>query len=192
MEIESNYDVIRQVNTGLPNTKFHGFNFDKMKIVTSKNDVSSTGHTRLSNFYPMNSKYVGDSYTSHIFTPLFPQTAESIASDDTKIEYLIEGQEKNFYAMLAVDTVKINIETLGEMNRRVGWLAELDYPSAGVNSGDKTGHPQYKGLYLIREIRHSFSMYTDYEQYITLCSDGFKDFGRADILPWNSSDVKNI
>ena len=184
MMIESNYNTVRQVNTGLPNTKFHSFNFDKMKIVTTKNDASKTGITRLSKYFPMNSKYIGDSYISHVYTPLFPQTAESIGSDDTKLEYLIEGQEKNFYNMLSVDTIKINIETLGEMNRRVGWLAELDYPSAGVNSNDLTGHPQYKGTYLIREIRHTFSLMSDYNQYITLVSDGFKEFKNADIVTW--------
>lgn len=191
MTIESNYDTIRMLNNGIPNTKFYGFNFDKKQIVTSKNDITKTKQTRLGTKFPLPNSFNNKKYTKHIFTPLFPQSASPLTSDD-KMNELVEGIEKNNYAFLSTDTFKINIETLGEMKRRVGWIAEFDYPSAGANageSGSKAGQKQYKGNYLIRDIKHKFSLYDDYKQYITLVSDGFKEFN-GDLITWDSNDVR--
>ena len=181
MSIENSYDTIRLINTGVPNTKYYAFNYDTNSIVVSKNTLKDDKQTRLGAKFPITNKYTNKKYTTVKFTSIFPETADSIASDDTKMTDLVEGIESNKYAMLATDVIKINIETLGETNRRVGWLAQLSYPSVSVNSGDKTGNKQLKGLYLIREIKHSFSLFDDYKQYVTLVSDGYKEFN-GDLL----------
>jgi len=182
MSIENSYDTIRMINTGIPTTKYYAFNYDTSKVISSKNTMSDDKQTRLGAKFPITSKYKDKKYITTKFTSLFPETAESIASDDTKLTDLIEGIESNKYSMLMTDAIKINIESLGETNRRVGWLAQLSYPSVGVNSGDKSGNKQLKGLYLIREIKHTFSLYNDYNQYITLVSDGYKD-SPLDLIP---------
>jgi hypothetical protein len=184
MSIESSYDTIRMVNNGLPDTKYSGFNYDKNKVVTTKYSISDGIQTRLGTLFPLPIKYAGKKYTKKVFSPLFPPTADAITDD--MIADLLEGREKTNYSMLTSDVFKINIETFGEMTRRAGWLAKLDYPSQGANSdktGDKTGHVQYKGIYLIREIKHTFSLMSDYKQYITLVSDGFKEFDR-ELIGW--------
>jgi hypothetical protein len=181
MIIETSYDSIRLINTGLPNVKYHAFNFDTNKIVSTKNSMTDDKQTRLGTKFPLLSKYNSPKYTTHRYTPLFPETADPITKDITKLTDLLTGLESNTYSMLMTDVFKINIETLGELNRRVGWLAQLEYPSVGVDSGDKTGQRQMKGLYLIREIKHVFSLSQDYSQYITLVSDGFKEFD-ADLI----------
>jgi hypothetical protein len=178
MSIECSYDTIRMVNTGIPNTRYYAFNFDTNKIVATKNSMKEDKQTRLGAKFPISTKYNDKKYITHKFTSIFPETADSIASDETKLTDLIEGLESTKYAMLMTDALKINIETLGETKRRVGWLAQLSYPSVGVNAGDKTGNKQLKGMYLIREIKHSFSLFGDYDQYITLVSDGYKEFDR--------------
>jgi hypothetical protein len=186
MSIESSYDTIRTINTGLPNIKYHALNYDTNKIVTTKNDITQDKQTRLGTKFPILNKYKDKKYITNKFVSLFPETANSIASDETKITDLLNGLESANYAMLATDIFKINIETLGETKRRVGWLADLQYPSVAANSGsggDKTDNKMYKGYYLIREIKHQFSLFDDYNQYITLVSDGYKELP-IDLISW--------
>ena len=186
MNIEASYDSIRMINNGTANTKYYAFNYDKKQIVKSKDDISTTNQTRLGKKFPMLAKYKDTKYTCHKYTPLFPQTANSIATDDSKLSDLVDGLEKSNYSFLTTDVFKINIESVGEINRRVGWLTELDYPSVGANANkdnDTVGNKQMKGTYLIREIKHQFSLAQDYKQYITLVSDGFKEYDR-DLITW--------
>lgn len=184
MAIESSYDTIRLINTGMPNIRYHAFNFDTNKIESTKNSVVEDKQTRLGQKFPLLSKYNTDKYITHKFTSLFPETADPITSDITQLTNLTQGLESNTYAMLTTDVFKINIEVLGEMTRRVGWLAQLEYPSVGTDTGNKTGQKQLKGLYLIREIKHVFSLSTDYEQFITLVSDGYKEFDK-ELIAWS-------
>lgn len=190
MSIESSYDTIRTINTGAPNIKHYAFNYDDNNVYVTQNKIIDDKTTRLGTKYPLLKKYNSKKYTTHKFTPLFPQTANSIASDKTKLTDLLEGLESTNYNMLTADIFKINIETLGETKRRVGWLANLSYPSVGVNAGNTEGHKQLKGLYLIREIKHTFALNSDYKQYITLVSDGYKDFD-IELLKWSDKTIGN-
>lgn len=186
MTVEASFDSIRMIDTGVPDTKFYAFNFDKKQIMKSKDNIITSKQTRLSKKFPLLQKYTDKKYANHKFLPIFPQTADSIASDDSKLTDIIDGVEKNTYSFLTTDVFKINIEAIGEINRRVGWLADLDYPSVGANANkdnDTVGNKQMKGTYLIREIKHQFSLSQDYTQYITLVSDGFKEYTR-DLITW--------
>lgn len=194
MSIENSYDTIRSLNTGSPDTRYYHFNYDDNKVYISKNPILNDNQTRLGAKYPLLAKYHTElsnpqtkhktkKYATHKYSSIFPETANSIASDVTKLTDLIAGLESTTYSMLVTDSFKINIETLGETKRRVGWLAELSYPSVGVDAGDKTGNKMLKGYYLIREIKHSFSLFEDYHQYITLVSDGYKELD-VKLLKW--------
>lgn len=186
INVEASYDIIRMINNGMPTTRMYGFNFDKNEIVKTKNSIDQLTQTRLSKKFPIDKKYKENKYILPKFIPLFPQTADSIGNDDSKLMDMIEGREKCNYSYMSTDVFKINIESLGEINRRVGWLATLDYPSVGANSNqnnDTVGNKQLSGTYLIREIKHVFSLHQDYTQYITLVSDGYKEYQR-DLITW--------
>lgn len=186
MNVETSYDTIRYVTNGLPNTKIYGFNYDKKNFVTTSKNMVDIASTRLGKKFPLTNNFLNDKYTTVNFVPLFPPTAESIADDDSKLTDLIEGHLSNKYSLLTVDTFKINIMTMGETNRRAGWLALLEYPSQdGKNAteGDKTDNKKLKGNYLIRDIKHVFSLTEDYKQYITLVSDGFQEFD-GNLIEW--------
>lgn len=185
--IESSYDTIRMVNNGMPETRYYAFNYDTKQIVNTTDNIASFKSTRLSKKFPLSINYNTDRYVSHKYSPLFPQTANSIASDENKIMDLLNGYSKTNYAYMSSDVFKINIESLGEINRRVGWLTELDYPSVAANSNqnnDPVGNKQLKGMYLIREIKHQFSLLQDYTQYITLVNDGYFE-NNNDLITWS-------
>lgn len=192
MNIEQNYDLIRMLNNGMGNSRFYIFNYDKKKIYKTENDVTKTKLSRLGSKFPLDKKYMEPKYINHNYSSFFPKTKAPLTDDD-KIKEIADGIEKTNYAYMTVDTIKINIETLGEMKRRVGWIAELKYPSAGANAGetgDKTGHKQYAGWYLIREIRHEIDMKKDYTQIVTLVGDGFKEFDLPEMIDWDKADVR--
>ena len=181
---ESSYDSIRMINSGLQDTIFYGFNFDKKKFTTSKDKNTDLKNKRLSKKLPIQSKYKEDKkYSRYRFSPLFPSTDNSIAGDDTKLDNLVNGSLYGYYTFLTSDLFKINIETIGETTRRVGQLVLLEYPSQNNNAGGNDDNNQLKADYLIREIRHSFSSYTDYKQYITLIIDGYNNHN-ADMIQW--------
>lgn len=186
MNFETNYDSIRMVTNGLPNTIVASFNYDKTKYMETNKNVNDDVLTRLGKFLPIPTRYQDDKYLNVEFTPLFPPTAESIASDDSKLTDMVDGFLLNKYAFMSVDTFKLNIKTRGETNRRAGWLANLKYPSAdakNMNRGSRTENKQYAGDYLIREIKHEFGLNVDYTQYVTLVSDGFQEFS-GDGIKW--------
>lgn len=187
MNIEGFYDSIRMVNTGLPKTDVYGFNFDKKTHTKTDKNITTNVQTRLGKKFPLPNAFKDEKkYTFSNFISLFPPTSETIADDDTKLTDLIDGYLANKYSFLTTDVTKINIQTLGEMNRRVGWKALLEYPSIRAkttNNEDSTEQKQLKGDYLIREIKHVFSLTDDYKQYITLVSDGFQEFD-GNLIEW--------
>jgi hypothetical protein len=184
LDFEGSYDTFRMVNNGMQQSIYYGFNYDKKKFVTTKEKVTEIKNKRLSTKLPIESKYKDDpKYAKYYFSPLFPSTDTSIASDDTKIENMIKGSLYNHYAFLTTDIFKVNIETLGDTKRRVGQLALLEYPSQDEKSTGNDGNKQLKTEYLIREMRHIFSPYEDYKQYITLVIDGYKEHS-AEIIKW--------
>lgn len=182
---ESSYDSIRMINSGLQDTIFYGFNYDKKKFTTSKDKNTDLKNKRLSKKLPIQTKYKEDKkYAKYKFSPLFPSTDNSIAGDDTKIDNLVNGSLYNYYTFLTSDLFKINIETIGETKRRVGQLVLLEYPSQNNNTEKSNDdNNQLKTDYLIREIRHSFSSYIDYKQYITLIIDGYNQHN-AEMIQW--------
>lgn len=181
---ESSYDTIRMVNSGYQDTIFYGFNYDKKEFTTSKDKNTDLKNKRLSKKLPIPIKYEEDKkYSRYRFSPLFPSTDNSIAGDDTKLDNLINGSLYNYYTFLTSDLFKINIETIGETKRRVGQLVLLEYPSQDNNAGGNDDNNQLKTDYLIREIRHSFSTYIDYKQYITLIIDGYNNHD-AEMIEW--------
>lgn len=184
MSIESCYDTIRMVNNGLPKTDIYGFDYNTTKFTKTDIGIKETTQTRLAKKFPLPTSFFEDKYKSSSFVPLFPPTSES--TTEQTLKDFIEGHLNNKYSFLTTDTFKINILTLGETKRRVGWLALLEYPSQSgknANESDVTDNRQLKGVYLIREIKHVFSLYEDYKQYITLVSDGYQEFN-GDIIEW--------
>jgi len=182
--IETNYDIIRLINNGLPATKVYGFNYNKGKEFVSDKKLSDLTSTKLSKKFPIPTKYKDKQYTSFRFIPLFPNNKDSIASKDNLLQDLLDGSLLNEYTLLTTDVFKLNILTSGEPDRRVGWLAEVDFPSQNKIVGNKEGNKQLKGDYLIRDIKHSFSYMMEYRQAITLVSDGYKEFNRPEIMDW--------
>lgn len=183
--IETNYDIIRLINNGLPITKVYGFNFDKGKVIETKESVNDINQVHLGKKLPINTKYTSKDYNGFRYTSLFPNGSNSIADNDDKILDLVNGSLMNEYTLLASDIFKINIMSPGEPGRRVGQLAEVDIPSQNLNAGQKEGNKQLKGDYLIRDIRHTFSFFSDYNQAITLVSDGYKEFNRTELINWS-------
>jgi hypothetical protein len=184
MNIESCYDTVRMVNNGLPKTDIYAFDYNNSKFTITDIGINKTTQTRLANKFPLPTAFLEPKYTSSSFVPLFPQTAES--NNTQTLKDFIEGHLNNKYSFLTTDAFKINISCLGETTRRAGWLTLLEYPSQdGKNTSnpDVTDNKLFKGMYLIREIKHVFSLYEDYKQYITLVSDGYKEF-ESDIIKW--------
>lgn len=187
MTIETNFDLIRLVNNGSANTKYYGFNYDKGKTVVTDVKINQTKQTHLSKKFPIPLPYMNDpKYTSVKFCSHFPNTKGSIAGDDNKLQDLLDGTIQNEYSLLSTDVFKMNIITNGDPDRRVGWLAKVDFPSQNKNVEGHSSelYTQYKGDYLIRDINHTFSFFVEYKQAICLCADGFKEFTR-DAIAWS-------
>lgn len=186
MTIETNFDIIRLISNGGASTKYYGFNFDTNKIVKTETKINEVNQKHLSTKFPVPITYLTeDVYHNIKYTSLFPNTKESIEGDDSKLQDLLDGKLQNDYSLLSTDVFKLNIVTNGDPDRRVGWLAKLDFPSQNINV---TGHnaelnEQYKGDYLIRDISHTFSFFQEYRQAICLCADGYKQFPR-DAISW--------
>lgn len=187
MNVESSFDAIRMVNNGIQQNVFYGFNFDTKKFWTSEDKITDMKNKRLSKKLPILERYKeldkNKKYARFNFCPLFPSTDNPVTDDD-KFQDLIKGQLYNHYAFLSSDIFKINIETLGDNQRRVGQLVLLQWPSQSHNADGKSDQKQMKSNdYLIREIRHTFSAYLDYKQFVTLVIDGYQEYD-APIMNW--------
>ncbi len=187
LNVESAFDSIRMVNNGIQQNVYYGFNFDSKKIYTTQDKITDMKNKRLSKKLPIHSKYVENDtkkkYARFKYSPLFPSTNNPIL-DDTEVQNFIDGDLYNQYAFFSSDIFKINIETLGDTQRKVGQLVLLEWPSQSHNSGEKTDNKQMKSNdYLIREIKHHFSSYLDYKQYITLAIDGYQEYN-ASLINW--------
>lgn len=182
LTFESSFNLVRQLNAGISHSHI-GFNFDQGKHLIVEDSHGKLDYTHLSKKFPIPNSYLTDkSYNFPKFTAIYPQSKDPIKGDARQKD-LISGIANNEHTFLAVDTLKINIIAPGEPERRVGWLATVDFPSQNVNAGDKTGYKQLKGDYLIRDIKHSFSFHVEYKQAITLISDGYKEHTR-DLVTW--------
>jgi len=186
MTFESSYDLIRTVNNGLPKHNITGFNYDKKGHISTNKSMKDFNQKRLGKKFPIPKRFLElleEGKLGGKFTPLFPPTDES--TNEEQIFNLMEGKLSNEYSFLTSDIFKINIKSLGEMKRRVGWLALLEYPSSdkNKNESDKIDNKKFKGEYLIREIKHEISLSGDYNQYITLISDGYQEFD-AELIEW--------
>lgn len=177
LTVETNYDIIRLVQNGAANTKLYGFNYDTKAPIISDDGISKIKQGHLSKKLPVPSKYTSDKkFASVKFCPLFPNTKASIGGDDSKLKDLLDGALQAEYSMLVTDAFKINILTGGDPDRRAGQIASLDFPSQNVNVEGHTNeiYKQYVGDYLIRDINHTFSFFSEYKQAICLAADGFK------------------
>jgi hypothetical protein len=181
MTIESKYDIIRLVSAGLPSLKLIGFNFDEGKPINTKTSVTGLSNKHLSKHFPIPKKYLDKKYTTTKRTGVFPQTAEP-TFHESQVLGLIENQLNHKYSMMATDIFKLNIYTIGEITRRAGWVADLDYVSQNV--GSNAGNESMKGEYLICNINHMFAPMIDYTQVITLISDGYKQHKHPDMMRW--------
>ena len=187
MNIESAFDAIRMVNNGIQQNVYYGFNYDTKKFFTTEDKITDVKNKRLSKKLPIHQKYKEDSknkkYARFKYCPLFPSTDNPVTDED-KFKDLVKGQLYNEYAFFTSDIFKINIETLGDNQRRVGQLVLLEWPSQSHNAGGKSDNKQMKSYnYLIREIRHILSPYLDYKQFVTLVIDGYQEYD-ATIINW--------
>jgi len=193
MTFETNYDIVRLINSGATNTTLVGFNYDKKKIFTAEKKLEEVKQKHLSKKFPIPKKVlVEDSKTQTTkniqFCSLFPSTKAPISGKDSDLQDLLDGSLQNFYSLISTDVFKVNIQVIGTPDRRVGWLAKLNVPPQNINVEGQENeiYNQYTGDYLIRDIKHVFSVYEDYKQYICLCADGYKIFER-DAVEWKSN-----
>lgn len=183
--IESEYNLIRLINSGLNNSVVYGFNYDATEVLKIDEKLKSIKQRHLSTKLPIPDKYVNKDYQNVRYSPLFPNTKLSIKKDESLLKNLLNGKQQTEYSLLASDVVKINILTNGEPHRRAGWLAKLDIPSQNIAVTNVKAdiYTKLTGDYLIRDIAHSFSFYREYSQAICLCADGFKQNPRP-LLSW--------
>jgi hypothetical protein len=178
--MESNYDIIRHINQGMNKYEVEGFWYDKNKFIVTKDTIKDYKHKHLGTKFPVNPEYLDKKYWSKEYTTLYPKQAAAVTNEKDFMD-LLDGKQYFRYTMLFSDIFKLNISTQGETTRRVGWLAKVDVPSQNEET-NKDGYKDYKGDYLIRDIRHTYSQGV-YMQFICLASDGFKMF-TGNALGW--------
>lgn len=188
MTFETSFDLVRQMNAGIKHNHI-AFNYDTGKHISIEDSHEELTYKHLSKKFPLPSSYTSDKkYIFPKFTSIFPQT-KAAPTSEKNLKDLVSGIANTEHTFLSADVFKINIMTPGEPERRVGWLAQLNFPSQNINAGAGNGrdteYKQLKGEYLIRDIRHMFSFLTDYKQAITLISDGYKEHER-DLMNWSS------
>ena len=182
LSFESSFDVIRLLNAGIKHQHI-SFDYDTGKHVVYEDDHEKLKNKHLAKKFPLPKSYLQDKhYTFPKFSAFYPQTDARI-QDKSKLSDLLSGRASNEHIFLSCDTIKINIVAPGEPERRVGWLAEVNFPSQNINAGDTTGFKQLKGDYLIADIRHTFSFVIEYTQAISLVADGYKEHSR-DLISW--------
>jgi hypothetical protein len=92
LTFESSFDSFRMVTTGIHDSVYYGFNFDKNEFITTKDKITDLKNSKLSNKFPFESNYASNKkYSTYKFCPIFPSTDTTISSDDTKLTDLLEG-----------------------------------------------------------------------------------------------------
>ncbi len=181
INLETNFDIIKYVNSGVPYIKNMGFNWHGGgEVYTTTKDLVSSGFKPLSKKLPINSIYFDKKYAKQRFCSLFPKKTE----DTSKTDFmdLIDGDQSYKYRMLSADLFKLTFATHGESTRFPGMLAQVLFPS--INPDKKPEQNiMYSGKYLIRDIKHSLTN-SLYHQYICLATDGYYTFSRTESKPW--------
>jgi hypothetical protein len=183
--LEQNWDILQFVNVGMAKTRNYGFWFDKKEVVETKDDITAWGKKvkHLAKKFPVDKKYLDKKYWTNCFCSLYPKKGDAVTSQDEVNDY-IQGEQYSRYAHMTADTFKINIETVGHSERRVGMLVELDIQSQNEPE-TRQGNLQFKGMFVIRDIRHVINATTgDYDQYVSLAVDGYYKFERDELIKW--------
>jgi len=182
LTLESNFDTIRFANQGMGKTNLIGFDFDSNKIIATNESITQYKHEHLGNYFPMLKDFESDKYSSTKF--MWKSINSAFQKRHSKeLEELLVGHLRTRYSHLFSDVFKINLGAPGSTLRRAGQIVKLNFPSVDYKLDPTKKDMQFDGNYLIRDIRHVF-MFGDYAQAITLCSDGYKQMKRTDLMEW--------
>jgi hypothetical protein len=180
--IESEFDILKYINSGIPNSEVYSFDYDRTSITKNGEPITDYAHPHLSSAISLPLTYEDKKYISSSYSTLWPNTAERM--NDAKLKThseLVDGKIRSGYTYLFSDIVKISMLSNANITRRAGSLVKLNYMS--IESHKAEPNLKLTGSYLIREIRHSI-VDNDYFQVLTICNDGYKEMGRLDMIEW--------
>jgi hypothetical protein len=181
---EQTWDMIQYMHIGMNKIRNYSLWFDKKQVVETKDNIQDMKYEHLASKFPMDQKYLDKKYWVNYYQCLYPKKADAVTSQE-ELDDFVKGEQYTRYAYLMTDITKINFQTVGHSERRVGMVAELDLHSQ--NEADtQTGNLQVNGDYIIRDIRHHISAPNNaqYDQYVTIITDGYHEFERTEVITW--------
>lgn len=184
---EQSWDIIQYLHIGMNKIRNYSLWFDKKEIIETKDNIKEMSYKHIALKFPVAQKYLDDKkYWVNYYQCLYPKKADAITSKE-EVEDFVKGEQYSRYAYLMTDITKINFQTVGQSDRRVGMMAELSLQSQ--NQPDtQTGNLQVNGNYIVRDIRHHISSPNNaqYDQYVTLINDGYYKFDNTgdELVKW--------
>lgn len=179
LTVESNFDLIKSLKTGIYNNTHQGFNFDKKEEYQYDDDIDVMDHKHLATKLPFPELYTDEKYKTITGTYIFP-SEDNLITDEKLFTDMVDGRAKTRAVRLMTDCFKVNILSNPLSSRRVGHTAEIEFQSEDKSSAKY--NPHYTGTYLIRNIRHMIFNGVS-QQAITFITDGYMT-SDAPIVSW--------
>lgn len=165
LNIEKEFDVIENIDKGLGNLKAKSFNYNYLVDDNTNDNISETNiklkqykRNKLSKYIPLSKDFEEDEYQTQFLTHFNNNS-------------LNEAFIKNKYNKVLNSMIKINMLVAPSLERKIGMITTLNFPS---NQNNKyNNNEKLTGKYLITDIKYIFDE-ERFTQTLSLSSEGYK------------------